>query len=90
MKVRKRLIEQRRAQREGRRFAAFYRGAKSHAAGTQENPFPLGSEEAGCWAAGWKYAQSQETDDAGKNDLLPVCRFGPGGDFVRDLPEGQS
>lgn len=88
MKVRRRLIEQRRAQREGKRFAAFYRGAKAQAAGQPANPFPAGSEEADCWQAGWNYAQSKAADEQPIPANPPVCRFGPGGNFVQDWPEG--
>ena len=55
-----RLIEARKAAREGRRFAAFYRGCKDRRAGRTANPYAPGSEEARCWQAGVKYTE----DDA--------------------------
>jgi len=86
-RLRKRLVEKHRAAREGRRFGAFYRGAAARKAGKPGNPFPPGSDEARCWEAGWQFAEPDE--QTGIEAVPPVCRFGPGGDFVRDWPEGQ-
>lgn len=55
-----RLIEAKKAAREGRRFAAFYRGCKDRHAGRTMNPFEKGGEEARCWQAGCKYAEGEE------------------------------
>ena len=78
----KRLIEKRLAGREGKRFAAFYRGARDRRAGREGNPFPPGSDEARGWEAGWKYA------DAQLNDPRAALSLGPGGDFVEDILAG--
>ena len=83
--IRKYLIEKRQAAREGKRFAAFYRGARACRAGRQGNPYTPGSDEARCWEAGWKYAESEATEQLRADP--PLCRFGPGGDFTRDWPE---
>jgi hypothetical protein len=58
--ARRRLIDARRAAREGRRYHAFYRGAKDCRAGRPANPYRAGSEEAHCWDAGWKYAEAEQ------------------------------
>ena len=76
---RKRLIERRLAAREGRRFGAFYRGVRDFRANRATNPFPPDTEDARCWQAGWKYAESEK-----QQVPVPLCRFGPGGDYVRD------
>ena len=81
----KRMIEKRLAAREGRRFHAFYRGAGDFRAGRLGNPFQSGSEDARCWEAGFKYAESESQDRI--EAVPPICRFGPGGDFVHDWPE---
>ena len=73
------MIRNRLAAREGRRFAAFYHGARASAKGLTQNPYPVGSEEANCWELGRKHTAGQEEE-------APVCRFGPGGDFTRDWP----
>jgi hypothetical protein len=80
--LRRRLIERRRAAREGRRFGAFYLGIRAFRTGREGNPFAPGGEEARCWEAGWKYAESEKYE----SNPAPVCRFGPGGDFVKDWP----
>jgi hypothetical protein len=54
-----RLIEARKAAREGKRFAAFYRGCKDRRAGKTANPFPPGGVEARCWQAGCEYAEGE-------------------------------
>ena len=82
-RLRKRLIDRRLGAREGKRFIAFYRGARDCRAAHAVNPYPPGSKEAGCWEAGWKYRESEQRESTPP----PVCRFGPGGDFVRDWPE---
>jgi len=67
--------------REGRRWYTFYRGYQARRRGIDANPHPVGSEEHACWEAGWKYAEIDSDAEP------PVCRFGPGGDFVRDWPD---
>ena len=79
----RRMIEKRQAAREGRRMYAFYRGCKDRRAGKTINPFAAGSKEARCWAAGSAYAEADTRDRSSP----PLCRFGPGGDFVGDWPE---
>jgi len=56
-KVKRRLIEARKIAREGKRFAAFYRGCKDSRAGRTVNPFAPGSVEARCWQAGHEYEE---------------------------------
>ena len=56
---RRRIIDSRKAAREGRRFAAFYRGCKDRRAGRTVNPFAPGTVEAECWQAGQKYAEGE-------------------------------
>jgi hypothetical protein len=58
--ARRRLIDARRAAHEGRRYHAFYRGAKDCRAGRSANPYRAGSMEAGCWQAGYKYAKDEQ------------------------------
>ena len=82
-KHRKRLIESRQAAREGGRFIAFYKGACAAKEGQHQNPYPPDSEQARCWQAGQEYVKGKSSVP----DLPPVCRFGPGGDFVKDWPE---
>jgi len=84
-RLKRRLIERSRAAREGRRVYAFYRGFRDRRAGRTANPYKPGSEEARCWDAGWQYADSEQRESSPP----PVCRFGPGGDYVRDWPEEQ-
>ena len=67
--------------RAGKRFCAFYRGYEARKSGRGDNPHKPGTEEHACWQAGWEYAQIEQ------DEKPPVCRFGPGGDFVRDWPE---
>jgi len=50
------LIDRSLAAQEGRRFSAFYRGFHDRKACRRDNPFPMGSEEARCWEAGWQFA----------------------------------
>jgi hypothetical protein len=61
---------------------AFYLGFRDARAGISVNPYAPGSERARCWEAGRQYAASQECDQTPP----PVCRFGPGGDYLRDWP----
>ncbi len=79
--LRRRIIEKAKAAREGRRMHAFYRGFQARRGGLVGNPHPPGGELHACWKAGWEFAQD-DTPPA-----PPVCRFGPGGDFVRDWPD---
>jgi hypothetical protein len=58
--AKRRLIEARQAAREGKRFAAFYRGCKDRQAGRTVNPHPPGSVEARGWEAGRKYAEDRQ------------------------------
>lgn len=81
---RKRLIDARKAAAEGKRYHAFYRGCMDYRRGQSGNPFKPGSREAAGWDHGYAYGQSQRQDEAS----LPLCRLGPGGDFVNDWPEG--
>ena len=57
--VRRRMIDARKAAREGRRYHAFYVGCRDARAGRKTNPYPSGSEDALCWANGRKYAEEQ-------------------------------
>ena len=57
--LKRRLIEARKAAREGKRFAAFYRGCKDSRAGQTVNPFASGSVEASCWQAGHEYGEGE-------------------------------
>jgi hypothetical protein len=57
--AKRRLIEARKAAREGKRFAAFYRGCKDRRAGRMVNPYAPGSEEARCWQAGYEYVEGE-------------------------------
>lgn len=57
--AKRRLIEAQAAAREGRRFAAFYRGHKDHLAGNSVNPYKPGSIDARGWDAGFKYAEGE-------------------------------
>ena len=60
MNLRKRkMIDARKAAREGKRFAAFYHGCRDRRAGKTANPFPPGSVEARCWQAGCAYAEGE-------------------------------
>ena len=68
--------------REGRRMHAFYQGFQACRRGLVGNPHPPGGELHACWKAGWDFAR----DDPTPAPDPPVCRFGPGGDFVRDWP----
>lgn len=81
----KRVIDRRLAAREGKRFSAFYRGASDCRTGRPGNPFPPGSEESGCWEDGWQYAESEK-----RKSVTPLCRFGPGGEFMNDWPRERS
>jgi len=54
------MIDRRQAAKEGKRFSAFYRGARDQRTGQDRNPFPPGSEEAQCWAAGRKYMEVKD------------------------------
>jgi len=56
----RRLIEARRAAREGGRYAAFYRGCRDCRTGKSANPYPPGTVEAGCWQAGYQYAKDEQ------------------------------
>jgi len=58
--ARRRLIDARRAAREGKRFGAFYRGHRDAKAGRTVNPYPPGSEEAACYEGGRRYAEDVE------------------------------
>lgn len=81
---RRQLIDKRLAAREGKRFIAFYRGAQARRASRVGNPYPQATEEARCWEVGWKYAELEQCEGTPS----PLCRLGPGGDFVRDWPGG--
>lgn len=70
--------------REGRRWYAFYRGYQARRSGTDGNPHKPGTDAHACWEAGWKYAEDEQRETSPP----PICRFGPGGDFVRDIREG--
>ena len=83
---RRRLIERSRAAREGRRMHAFYCGFRDARANKHLNPYAQGSEQARCWEAGRQYAACQERQELPS----PVCRLGPGGDYVRDWPEANT
>jgi hypothetical protein len=56
-RTRTRMIDKRLAAREGKRFSAFYRGVRDARAAVTRNPYPPGSEEAGCWTNGRKYVE---------------------------------
>lgn len=82
--TRKRMIDRSKAAREGRRMYAFYQGVMARRRGQGTNPFEPGGEEHTCWSNGWKYAA--QDDPCPLHAVPPVCRFGPGGDYVRDWP----
>ena len=54
------MIDRRQAAKEGKRFSAFYRGARDQRTGQDQNPFAPGSEEAQCWEAGRKYMEVKD------------------------------
>ncbi len=83
---RRRMIDRARASREGRRWHAFYQGCQARRAGRPGNPHPPGTEAHECWQAGWMYAEPDRIQAVPP----PACRFGPGGDYVRDRPEEQA
>ena len=56
-RARQRMIDARKAAREGKRFYAFYRGCHDARAGRATNPYPPDSGEAVWWTNGWKYAK---------------------------------
>ena len=80
-RMRKRLIDRRLAAKEGRRMHAFYQGFRSQRQGLVGNPHPPGSELFVCWKAGYEFAEDDQVLAE-----PPVCRLGPGGDFVHDWP----
>ena len=80
-----RMIDKHRAAKEGWRMHAFYQGFHSRQRGLVGNPHTPGSELFICWNAGYEFA----ADDDMPAPQLPVCRLGPGGDFVLDWPEAQ-
>lgn len=84
---RQRIIDAGEARKEGRRYHAFYQGYHARRTSKPDNPFRPGSPDHESWEAGWKFAEleSQERLEA----VPPLCRFGPGGDYVRDWPEEQ-
>ena len=53
------LIQRRQAAREGKRFAAFYRGCRDFRSGKKINPCASGSTEAQGWQAGFNYAEGE-------------------------------
>ena len=54
---RRALIQRRQSAREGKRFAAFYRGCRDYRAGKKVNPYAAGTTEAQGWQAGFEYAE---------------------------------
>ena len=84
---RQRIVDAGKARREGQRYRAFYQGYHARRANRPGNPFTRGSADYYSWEAGWKYAESESQDRI--EAVPPLCRFGPGGDFVRDWPEEQ-
>lgn len=54
------LKDQQAAQKEGRRWHAFYRGTRDHRDGKPESacPFPDGSDAATGWLAGFRYMEA--------------------------------
>jgi len=74
------MIDRAKAGREGRRWHAFYQGYRARRANRPGNPHRAGTDAHACWEAGWKFAEEPEVRP-------PVCRFGPGGDYVRDWPD---
>lgn len=53
------MIDARKAAKEGRRMYAFYKGVKAHGRGDGANPYAKGTEDHACWANGWKYAAEE-------------------------------
>ena len=51
------LIQRRQAAREGKRFAAFYRGCRDCRTSKKSNPYAPGSTEAQGWQAGFAYTE---------------------------------
>ena len=69
--------------REGRRYYVFYKGYQARQRSQPGNPYKPGTADHACWEAGWKYACDEEEQS---KSAPPVCRLGPGGDYVRDWP----
>ncbi len=57
--TRQRMIDARKAAREGRRFHAFYRGYHDGRAGKAVCPYSPGSEDAICWENGRRYQEDR-------------------------------
>ena len=76
------MADRARARREGRRWNAFYQGCRACRVNRPDNPHKPGTESHACWEAGWKYAEGPKASS-------PVCRFGPGGDYVRNWPDAE-
>jgi len=53
------MIDARKAAREGKRYHAFYVGHRDARAGQDANPYPPDSEDAICWANGFRYGEDQ-------------------------------
>ena len=58
--TRRRLIDRRRAAREGKRFGAFYRGYRDAKVGRTANPYPANSDDSVHWENGRRYAEDVE------------------------------
>jgi hypothetical protein len=56
----RKMIDARKAAKEGKRMYAFYQGFKARRRGTGTNLFPRGSEDHKCWENGWKYAEADD------------------------------
>ncbi len=58
----KRMLDKRRAAREGRRFHAFYLGCQAQRSRSPGNPHKAGTEDHASWQAGWQYAGGEEAN----------------------------
>ncbi len=77
------MIDTQRAAREGKRHHAFYRGYCAFKMNQPGNPYSADGDLFNCWENGWKFAKFRDRSE-------PLCRLGPGGDYVQDWPEAQS
>lgn len=82
---RRRMLDARQARKVGRRYHAFYRGYQARRISAPGNPYRPGTEDHASWEAGWRFAEMEGPPQG--DTAPPVCRFGPGGAFVRDWPE---
>ena len=46
--------------RHGRRYQCFYQGHQARRAGTETNPYPVGTDDHACWRNGWLFADRED------------------------------